>query len=65
MQNIRILGESSDPRRKRREAWRYRVEYRELYEHLPLLTNSATAEFHVYQDTQAQVAGCICATCVG
>ena len=32
--------------------WRYSVQYSEYYEHLPLLTNSALANFTVYQDQE-------------
>ena len=34
----------------------FKVRYWELYEALPLFTNSATAEFSVYQDANSEVA---------
>ena len=39
----------------RSECWHFQVRYWELYEAVPLFTNSATAEYAVYQDSNSEV----------
>ena len=50
----RVL-EDSTKRKEKGSEWSYVVRYSELYEHIPLLTNTATGNYSVFQDHESQV----------
>merc|ERR1712115_226512 len=50
-----ILEEAKDTEAEGlEEAWQYKVQYSEQYETIPLLTNTATAEYKVYQEPSSE-----------
>ena len=50
----RVL-EDRTKRKEKGSEWSYVVRYSEFYEHIPLLTNTATGNYSVFQDHESQV----------